>query len=115
MLALIGVCEVSYSFHYLIKLSYLYRKTRAPVTSYSDVMSQLFIYLYPPIHIFSYLYITGILEHLFKHSEGTCSDVISLGGLDTVLFECRKNDIETLRHCAGALANLALYGGKLKK
>lgn len=40
---------------------------------------------------------TGILEHLFKHSEGTCSDVIRLGGLDAVLFECRKNDIETLR------------------
>ncbi|XP_046389688.1 NAD(+) hydrolase sarm1 isoform X2 [Ischnura elegans] len=54
---------------------------------------------------------TGILEHLFKHSEGTCSDVIRLGGLDAVLFECRKNDIETLRHCAGALANLSLYGG----
>ncbi|XP_023727069.1 sterile alpha and TIR motif-containing protein 1 isoform X3 [Cryptotermes secundus] len=54
---------------------------------------------------------TGILEHLFKHSEGTCSDVVRLGGLDSVLFECRKNDIETLRHCAGALANLSLYGG----
>lgn len=54
---------------------------------------------------------TGILEHLFKHSEGTCSDVIRLGGLDAVLFECRKNDVETLRHCAGALANLSLYGG----
>ncbi|XP_013180543.1 PREDICTED: sterile alpha and TIR motif-containing protein 1 isoform X2 [Papilio xuthus] len=54
---------------------------------------------------------TGILEHLFKHSEGTCSDVIKLGGLDAVLFECRKNDIETLRHCATALANLSLYGG----
>ena len=54
---------------------------------------------------------TGILEHLFKHSEVTCSDVIRLGGLDAVLFECRKNDIETLRHCAGALANLSLYGG----
>lgn len=54
---------------------------------------------------------TGILQHLFKHSEGTCSDVIRLGGLDAVLFECRKNDIETLRHCAGALANLSLYGG----
>lgn len=54
---------------------------------------------------------TGILEHLFKHSEGTCSDVIKLGGLDAVLFECRKNDVETLRHCAGALANLSLYGG----
>lgn len=54
---------------------------------------------------------TGILEHLFKHSEGTCSDVVRLGGLDVVLFECRKGDIETLRHCAGALANLSLYGG----
>ncbi|KAL0272945.1 UNVERIFIED_CONTAM: hypothetical protein PYX00_005744 [Menopon gallinae] len=54
---------------------------------------------------------TGILEHLFKHSEGTCSEVIRLGGLDAVLFECRKNDIETLRHCASALANLSLYGG----
>lgn len=54
---------------------------------------------------------TGILEHLFKHNEGTCSDVIRLGGLDAVLFECRKNDIETLRHCASALANLSLYGG----
>ncbi|KAI8434842.1 hypothetical protein MSG28_003334, partial [Choristoneura fumiferana] len=54
---------------------------------------------------------TGILEHLFKHSEGTCSDVIKLGGLDAVLFECRKNDVETLRHCATALANLSLYGG----
>lgn len=54
---------------------------------------------------------TGILENLFKHSEGTCSDVIRLGGLDTVLFECRKNDVETLRHCAMALANLSLYGG----
>jgi hypothetical protein len=54
---------------------------------------------------------TGILEHLFKHSEGTCSDVVRLGGLDSVLFECRKNDVETLRHCAGALANLSLYGG----
>lgn len=54
---------------------------------------------------------TGILEHLFKHSEETCSDVIRLGGLDSVLFECRKNDVETLRHCAGALANLSLYGG----
>ncbi|XP_023021825.2 sterile alpha and Armadillo motif isoform X5 [Leptinotarsa decemlineata] len=54
---------------------------------------------------------TGILEHLFKHSEETCSDVVGLGGLDALLFECRKTDIETLRHCAGALANLSLYGG----
>ena len=54
---------------------------------------------------------TGILEHLFKHSEETCSNVIKLGGLDTVLYECRKNDVEVLRNCAVALANLSLYGG----
>lgn len=54
---------------------------------------------------------TGILEHLFKHSEETCSDVVRLGGLDALLFECRKSDVETLRHCAGALTNLSLYGG----
>lgn len=54
---------------------------------------------------------TGILENLFKHSEGTCSDVIRLGGLDAVLYECRMNDIVSLRHCAMALANLSLYGG----
>lgn len=54
---------------------------------------------------------TGILEHLFKHSEETCSDVVRLGGLDALLFECRNSDIEILRHCAGALANLSLYGG----
>lgn len=54
---------------------------------------------------------TGILEHLFKHSEVTCSDVVRMGGLEAVIAECRKNDVETLRHCAGALANLSLYGG----
>ena len=54
---------------------------------------------------------TGILEHLFKHSERTCSDIIKLGGLEAVVRECRKTDVETLRHCAGALANLSLYGG----
>lgn len=54
---------------------------------------------------------TGILGNLFKHSEETCSEVIRLGGLDAVLYECRSNDIETLRNCAMALANLALYGG----
>lgn len=41
----------------------------------------------------------------------TCFFAEKSGGLDAVLFECRKNDVETLRHCAGALANLSLYGG----
>ncbi|CAM1301648.1 SARM1 (predicted) [Pycnogonum litorale] len=54
---------------------------------------------------------SGILEHLFKHSEGACSEVIQLGGLDAILYECRSSDVETLRHCAAALANLSLYGG----
>lgn len=54
---------------------------------------------------------TGILEHLFKHSEPTCSDVIRLGGLKAIVYKCRSFDVETLRHCATALANLSLYGG----
>jgi hypothetical protein len=54
---------------------------------------------------------TGLLEHLFKHSEDTCKEVISMGGLESILYECRSTDITTLRHCASALANLSLYGG----
>lgn len=54
---------------------------------------------------------TGILEHLFKHSETTCGDVIAMGGLDTIVNECKSTDVETLRHCASALANVAMYGG----
>ncbi|XP_014300815.1 NAD(+) hydrolase sarm1 isoform X2 [Microplitis demolitor] len=53
----------------------------------------------------------GILEHLFKHSENTCSKVIHLGGLEQLLFACRMADVEILRHCASALVNLSLYGG----
>ncbi|XP_054717829.1 NAD(+) hydrolase sarm1-like isoform X2 [Uloborus diversus] len=54
---------------------------------------------------------TGILEHLFKHSESTCSDVIRIGGLRSIILQSRTSDVETLRHCATALANLSLYGG----
>lgn len=54
---------------------------------------------------------TEILEHLFKHNEDTCTRIISLGGLSAILYGCRSSHIETLRHCASALANLALYGG----
>ncbi|GFY51247.1 NAD(+) hydrolase sarm1 [Trichonephila inaurata madagascariensis] len=53
----------------------------------------------------------GILEHLFKNSEETCHEVIRLGGLSAILYECRNSDVETLRHCAAALANLSLHGG----
>lgn len=54
---------------------------------------------------------TGILESLFKHSEDTCSRLNKQGGLDVILYWCRCNDRLTLRHCAIALSNLALYGG----
>lgn len=55
--------------------------------------------------------VAEILELMMKHNEGTCSDVIRSGGLDAVLYQCMNDDIETLRHCAVALANLSLYGG----
>lgn len=55
--------------------------------------------------------ITGILESLFKTSEEACMKLINLGGLDVILHWCRSQERLTLRHCAIALANLALYGG----
>ena len=54
----------------------------------------------------------GILESLFKHSEDTCTRAIKLGGLDSILYSCRTVDKMILRHCAVALANLAIYGGQ---
>ncbi|XP_072495864.1 NAD(+) hydrolase SARM1 isoform X2 [Notamacropus eugenii] len=54
----------------------------------------------------------GILEHMFKHSEETCQQLIAEGGLDAVLFWCRRTDSALLRHCALALANCALHGGQ---
>ncbi|XP_052799930.1 NAD(+) hydrolase SARM1-like isoform X1 [Mya arenaria] len=54
---------------------------------------------------------TGILESMFKTSEDTCHRLIDLGGLEVILFWCRGQDRLTLRHCAIALANLAIYGG----
>lgn len=54
---------------------------------------------------------TGIINHMFKHSENTCKEVVKLNGLETILNECRSSDKTTLRHCASALANLSLYGG----
>jgi len=54
---------------------------------------------------------TGILESMFKTSEDTCQRLIDLGGLGVILYWCRAQDRLTLRHCAIALANLAIYGG----
>ncbi|XP_075760562.1 NAD(+) hydrolase SARM1 isoform X2 [Pelodiscus sinensis] len=56
--------------------------------------------------------LSGILEHMFKHTEDTCSQLISNGGLDAILYWCRWTDPVVLRHCAMALANCAMYGGQ---
>uniref|UniRef100_A0A3Q3IJ71 TIR domain-containing protein n=1 Tax=Monopterus albus TaxID=43700 RepID=A0A3Q3IJ71_MONAL len=55
--------------------------------------------------------VSGILEHMFKHTEETSMQLISNGALDALLFWCRGTDPTVLRHCAVALANCALYGG----
>ncbi|NXC51218.1 SARM1 protein, partial [Penelope pileata] len=55
--------------------------------------------------------VSGILEHMFKHSEETCFQLISDGGLDAILYWCRWTDPVVLRHCAMALANCAMHGG----
>ncbi|XP_056612824.1 NAD(+) hydrolase SARM1 [Triplophysa dalaica] len=55
--------------------------------------------------------VSGILEHMFKHTEDTSAQLISNGALDTLLFWCRGTDPTVLRHCSVALANCAMYGG----
>lgn len=54
--------------------------------------------------------ITGLLAKLFEHSEETCMDVIEWGGLEIVVYECRRQNTSILQNCARALANLSLYG-----
>lgn len=55
--------------------------------------------------------VSGILEHMFKHTEETSVHLIANGALDALLFWCRGTDPTVLRHCALALANCAMYGG----
>ncbi|XP_066551678.1 NAD(+) hydrolase SARM1 isoform X2 [Amia ocellicauda] len=55
--------------------------------------------------------VSGILEHMFKHTEETCALLIHNSALDALLFWCRGTDPTVLRHCAMALANCAMYGG----
>lgn len=55
--------------------------------------------------------VSGILEHMFKHTEETSVHLISNGALDALLYWCRGTDPTVLRHCAVALANCAMYGG----
>ncbi|XP_006011059.1 NAD(+) hydrolase SARM1 [Latimeria chalumnae] len=56
--------------------------------------------------------VSGILEHMFKHTEETCFQLISNGGLDAILYWCRCTNHTILQHCAVALANCAMYGGR---
>ncbi|EQB78384.1 sterile alpha and TIR motif-containing protein 1 [Camelus ferus] len=46
---------------------------------------------------------------MFKHSEETCQRLVAAGGLDAVLYWCRRTDPALLRL---ALANCALHGGQ---
>ncbi|XP_051520986.1 NAD(+) hydrolase SARM1 [Myxocyprinus asiaticus] len=55
--------------------------------------------------------VSGILEHMFKHTEETSAQLITHGALDALLYWCRGTDPTVLRHCAVALANCAMYGG----
>ncbi|XP_061775173.1 NAD(+) hydrolase SARM1 [Nerophis ophidion] len=55
--------------------------------------------------------VSGILEHMFKHTEETSVHLIKNGALDALLYWCRGTDPTVLRHCALALANCAMYGG----
>ncbi|XP_026884851.2 NAD(+) hydrolase SARM1 [Electrophorus electricus] len=55
--------------------------------------------------------VSGILEHMFKHTEETSAQLICNGALDALLFWCRGTDPTVLRHCAVALANCAMHGG----
>lgn len=54
---------------------------------------------------------TGILAHLFKISQQVCAQLIKAGGLACITRVCKMLDIESLRNCAIAFANLALFGG----
>ncbi|XP_039613011.1 NAD(+) hydrolase SARM1 [Polypterus senegalus] len=54
---------------------------------------------------------SGILEHMFKHTEETCFQLITNGALDAVLYWCRSTDPAVQQHCAVALANCAMHGG----
>ena len=53
----------------------------------------------------------GILENLLKVSADMCDRLISSGALECILHSCRNSDSAITQHCAGALANCAMYGG----
>lgn len=53
----------------------------------------------------------AIIENLLQHSEQICTAIIEDDGLETILRQCKLNDIQLLKHCAKALVNLCLFGG----
>ncbi|KAL7061322.1 hypothetical protein AAHC03_09791 [Spirometra sp. Aus1] len=54
----------------------------------------------------------AILENLSKQAEDVCQSVICSGGLDSLLYACRSEDPEILKHAVFALANLTIHGGE---
>lgn len=54
-----------------------------------------------------------MLEHLMKVADIHCFRACQLNALKPILHGCSLADVPTLRHCAMALANLALFGGPL--
>lgn len=54
----------------------------------------------------------SVLESLFKVNVRSCTRIIDLGGLDSLLRACKScGDMKTMRHAAMALSNLAMFGG----
>ncbi|CAH8485075.1 unnamed protein product [Heterobilharzia americana] len=53
----------------------------------------------------------AILEPLLKHTETMCNTVVEHGGLRSLIYACRSNDLPSLRQTAVCLMNLALFGG----
>ena len=51
----------------------------------------------------------GILAALFDYSETMTGRVVELGGLQTLVEECKSEDPHTLRLCARGLASAALH------
>uniref|UniRef100_A0A0X3Q1I5 Uncharacterized protein n=1 Tax=Schistocephalus solidus TaxID=70667 RepID=A0A0X3Q1I5_SCHSO len=54
----------------------------------------------------------AILESLSKQAEDVCQSVIYSGGLESLLYACRSEDPEILKHAVFALANLTIHGGE---
>lgn len=55
---------------------------------------------------------TGILRNLLEYNEDICKEIlIKLNAIETILYEAKTADIQTLRNCVHCLANVVLFGG----